>query len=116
MEILKQLTKLTDLHVDLSSANLLSQRTCLAALFSSSSSPNLFGQVRSLTMSNIPRIDEHLLRRISVAFPALIYLHLGSAEGLDMNCCPSCYEDSLSRIAHSPIENIHPDTEVLAVC
>ena len=112
---LKRLPSLHNLHVDFSHAGLTLQRSCLGQFFKSLGAHKIVLKLTSLMLTNLPRIDEDLLRMVAFELPGLIELHLSSADSLDLDCCPNCYEDSLSRIIHSPIPEMYTDAKTLAV-
>jgi hypothetical protein len=66
-------------------------------------------------MTAVPRLDTHLLKIVAKTFPSLIDLHLSTVEGLIIECCPNCFQDSLIRSTHSPVPDIYPNVEMLAV-
>ena len=112
---LKKLPCLHDLHVDFSHAGLMLQRSCLEQLFKSLAAHKIVLKLTSLKLTNLPRIDKPLLEMVALELPGLVELYLSSADSLDLDCCPNCYEDSLSRILHSPIPEMYKDAETLAV-
>lgn len=112
---LKRLPCLHDLHVDFSHAGLMLQRSCLGQFFKNLGAHKIVLKLTYLVLTNLPRIDEDLLKMVAFELPGLIELRLGSAESLDLDCCPNCYEDSLSRIIHSPIPEMYIDAKALAV-
>ena len=112
---LKKLPCLHDLHVDFSHAGLMLQRSCFGQLFKSLDAHKIILKLTSLMLTNLPRIDEDLLKMVAFELPGLIELHLSSTDSLDLDCCPNCYEDSLSRIIHSPIPEMYIDAKTLAV-
>ena len=112
---LKILPCLHDLHVDFSYAGLMLQHSCLGLLFKGLGAHKIALKLTSLKLTNLPRIDEDLLKMVAFELPGLIELHLSSADGLDLDCCPNCYEDSLTRIVHSPVPEMYIDAKTLAV-
>ncbi|KAF4611217.1 hypothetical protein D9613_006667 [Agrocybe pediades] len=114
--IIKELTMLTNLktiNVDMDNSGLMLQRTYIDNLFASLGKAEITTNIESLTLTNVPRIDIHLLTLVAKQFPRLVQLHLASAHGIDMDCCVSCYEESLSRISHSPIPDVFCDASSL---
>ncbi|KIM44796.1 hypothetical protein M413DRAFT_48103, partial [Hebeloma cylindrosporum] len=111
----KKLPCLHHLHVDFSHSGLMLQRSCLGQLFKNLGAHKIVLKLTSLMLTNLPRIDEPLLEMIARELPGLVELHLNSADSLDLDCCPNCYEDSLSRISHSPIPEMYRDAEFLAM-
>ena len=101
---------LKDLWIDFRREGLMTQGPVLNFLFDIANT-----NLTSLTMTALPRLDPHLLKIVAQTFPSLIDLHLSTVESLDTDCCPSCFEDSLTRSSHSPILDIYPNVEMLAV-
>ena len=91
----------------------MTQRPVLNSLVKSIA--NGFLDLTSLTMTAVPRLDTHLLEIVAQTFPSLIDLHLSTVEGLIIECCPNCFQDSLTRSTHSPVPDIYPNVEMLAV-
>ena len=91
----------------------MTQRPVLNSLVKSIA--NGFLNLTSLTMTAVPRLDTHLLKIVAQTFPSLIDLHLSTVEGLIIECCPNCFQDSLTRSTHSPVPDIYPNVEMLAV-
>ena len=106
---------LKDLWIDFRREGLMTQRPVLNFLFESIANSGGFSNLTSLTMTAVPRLDAHLLRIVAKTFPFLVDLHLSSVESLNMDCCPNCFEDSLTISLHSPIPEIYPNVEILAV-
>ena len=104
---------LKDLWIDFRREGLMTQRPVLNSLLDSIS--NGFLNLTSLTMTAVPRLDTHLLKIVAQTFPSLIDLHLSTVESLSIECCPSCFQDSLTRSTHSPVPDIYPNVEILAV-
>jgi hypothetical protein len=104
---------LKDLWIDFRREGLMTQRPVLNFLFKSIT--NGFLNLTSLTMTAVPRLDTHLLKIVAQIFPSLIELHLSTVESLIIDCCPSCLQDSLTRSTHSPVPDIYPNVEMLAV-
>ena len=93
----------------------MTQRPFLNFFFDSFANTGGFSNITSLTMTAVPRLDAHLLKIIAQTFPLLVDLHLSSVESLNMDCCPNCFEDSLTLSSHSPIPEIYHNVEILAV-
>jgi hypothetical protein len=106
---------LKDLWIDFRREGLMTQRPVLVFLFKSVASSDDFSILTSLTMTALPRLDPHLLKLVAQTFPSLIDLHLSTVDILETDCCPNCFEDSLTRSSHSPIPDIYPNVEMLAV-
>ena len=104
---------LKDLWIDFRREGLMTQRPILNSLLESIT--NGFLSLTSLTMTAVPRLDIHLLKIVAQTFPSLIDLHLSTVESLIIECCPNCFQDSLSRSTHSPVPDIYPNIEMLAV-
>jgi hypothetical protein len=112
----QNLDQLEELRVDFSHSGLVLQRACITQLFTSlATTHNAVLNLTMLKLTQLPRIDVQLLSFVAKGLPNLVYLHCTSIEGLDMDCCPNCYEDSLTRINHSPIPDMFPDAIHLAV-
>jgi hypothetical protein len=65
-------------------------------------------------MTDVPRLDDGLLKKIATALPQVVNLHVSTVEGIEMSCCQDCYEASLSRVLHSP-SDIYANGEDMAV-
>ena len=104
---------LKDLWIDFRREGLMTQRPVLNYLLGSISDG--FLNLTSLTMTAVPRLDTHLLKIVAQTFPSLIDLHLSTVENLIIECCPNCFQDSLTRSTHSPVPDIYPNVEMLAV-
>ena len=104
---------LKDLWIDFRREGLMTQRPVLNFLLESITDG--FLNLTSLTMTAVPRLDTHLLKIVAKTFPSLIDLHLSTVEGLVIDCCPNCFQDSLTRSTHSPVPDIYPNIEMLAV-
>jgi hypothetical protein len=104
---------LKDLWIDFRREGLMTQRPILNSLLGSIT--NGFLNLTSLTMTAVPRLDIHLLKIVAQTFPSLIDLHLSTVESLIIECCPNCFQDSLIRSTHSPVPDIYPIVEMLAV-
>ena len=114
--IIKEFTNLKNLHIDCSHCNLASQFSTFSNVFDAlAADENIVPNLASLTMTNLPRLDDCLLKLIASRLPQLIDLHLSTVEGLETECCSNCYEESLTRVMHSPINEIYLDGEILAV-
>ncbi|KAF9485527.1 hypothetical protein BDN70DRAFT_847856 [Pholiota conissans] len=112
---LQNLNHLEELRVDFSHSGLILQRSCIGQLFSSlAASQNSVQNLTSLKLTELPRVDAQLLGYIAKGLPNLVRLHCTSTESLDLDCCANCYEDSMSRINHSPVPDIFPDVIRLA--
>ena len=72
-------------------------------------------RLESLTLMCLSRIDVPLLNIIAARFPCLIFLVLSCTQRLDSGCCWGCLEDSASSTIHSPIPDMFPTSEDLAV-
>lgn len=103
------------MQVDFTNHGLRSQRQSLEQIFGSFSRQGATLKLVSLELTHMPRIDIHLLALIAKEVPTLRVLRIASTDGLDTACCPNCYEDSLSRIVHSPIPHLYEDVQSLAV-
>lgn len=112
---LRHLLYLQELHIDFSHSGLFLQRACLKQLFESLTSYRSALSLTSLKLTELPRIDDHMLSLVARGLPNLIDISFTSTDSLDMECCPNCYEDSLTRISHSPVSDLYPDVIVLAV-
>ncbi|KDR67617.1 hypothetical protein GALMADRAFT_231803 [Galerina marginata CBS 339.88] len=108
------LTHLKDFCIDFSHSSVVLQRSSLDHLFKALTAQLITKNLTSLMLTSVPRIDIHLLGLVAKSFPGLTNIHLSSIEALDMTCCPNCYEDSLTRIFHSPIPDIYQDITSLA--
>lgn len=106
---------LQGLRVDFSHSGLALQRSCLKQLFGSLTAYSSITNLTSLKLTELPRIDEHVLSLIATGLPNLVDAQFISIDSLDMECCPNCYEDSLTRISHSPVSDMYSDVIVLAV-
>ena len=106
-------TLLKDLWIDFRREGLMTQRPVLNYLLGSIT--NGFLNLTSLTMTAVPRLDVHLLKIVAQTCPSLIDLHLSTVECLIIECCPNCFQDSLTRSTHSPVPDIYPNVEMLAV-
>lgn len=104
---------LKDLWIDFRREGLMTQRPVLNSLLVSITDGSL--NLTSLTMTAVPRLDIHLLKIVAKTFPSLTNLHLSTVEGLIIECCPNCFQDSLTRSTHSPVPDIYPNVEMLAV-
>ena len=104
---------LKDLWIDFRREGLMTQRPVLNFLLEPIK--NGFLNLTSLTMTALPRLDIHLLKIVARTFPSLIDLHLSTAESLIIDCCPDCFQDSLTRSTHSPVPDLYPNIEMLAV-
>ncbi|KAF8813015.1 hypothetical protein BYT27DRAFT_7231085 [Phlegmacium glaucopus] len=105
---------LKDLWIDFRREGLMTQRPVLNFLFESIANSGGFSNLTSLTMTAVPRLDAHILKIVAQTFPSLVDLHLSTVESLNIDCCPSCFEDSLTLSSHSPIPEIYPNVEMLA--
>ena len=106
--VLKHFEKLQDLIIDCSHCTLSSQIATLSRLFDAlSDKHNLVPNLRALIMTNVPRLDESLLNTIAGSLRQVVNLHVSTIEGIEMDCCRNCYEESLIRVLHSPIQNYH---------
>ncbi|PPQ94426.1 hypothetical protein CVT25_002517 [Psilocybe cyanescens] len=105
---LASLTRLQNLAVDFTHSSLVLEIMNLTEMFSAITLPNIVCHLTTMTLTKLPRIDVHLLTSISENFPKLIRLHVSSIEGLD-DCCPSCYENSQTRMVHSPVCDLYTD-------
>lgn len=56
-----------------------------------------------------------MISLVAKGLPNLVDVRFTSTDSLDMECCPNCYEDSLTRISHSPVSDLYSDVIVLAV-
>ena len=106
---------LKDLWIGFRREGLMTQHPVLRFLFLSTAYTGYFSNLTSLTITALPRLDTNVLKIVAQTFPWLIDLHLSSVENLSIDCCPSCFEDSLSLWSHSPIPEIYPTVEILAV-
>lgn len=114
--IIKEFTNLENIHIDCSHCNLASQFSTFSNVFDALAvDDNIVPNLASLTMTNLPRLDDCLLKLIARGLPYLTNLHLSTVEGLETGCCLNCYEESLTRVMHSPINEIYLDGEILAV-
>ena len=104
---------LKDLWIDFRQEGLMTQRPIINYLLESIT--NGFLNLTSLTMTAVPRLDIHLMKIVARTFPSLIDLHLSTVESLITECCPNCFQDSLTRSTHSPVPDIYPNVEMLAV-
>ena len=68
-----------------------------------------------LKLTFLPRIDTALLSLVALQFPSLMTLGLSSVERLDEQCCWLCLQESSSCIVHSPIPDMFPSADHLAV-
>ena len=103
------------MQINFTHQGLRSQRQSLEQFFGSFSRHGAALKLTSLEFTHMPRIDIHLLALIAREVPALRMLRIISTDGLDTACCPNCYEDSLSRIVHSPIPHLYEDVHALSV-
>jgi len=114
--IIKEFTNLKNLHIDCSHCSLASQFSTFSKVFDAlAADDNIVPNIASLTMTNLSRLDDCLLNLIAHALPQLTDLHVSTVEGLETECCPNCYDESLTRVMHSPIHGIYLDSELLAV-
>ncbi|KAF8159863.1 hypothetical protein B0H34DRAFT_421007 [Crassisporium funariophilum] len=113
--VLVCLTMLKELWIDFSREGMMTDRPLLKLLFNDFANSGGASNVTSLTVTSLPRLDVYLLKIVAQAFPCLADLRLSCTDCLILDCCPCCYEDSLTRTFHSPIPDIHPDVEDLAV-
>jgi len=114
-DILKHFTNLRSLDIDCSHCSLLSQLLLSRNFGAIASQKDVVPNLLCFTMTNLPRVDESLLKMIAQSFPRLTDLRVSTVEGIDTDCCQNCYEESLSRVMHSPIQVIHPTPDMLAV-
>ncbi|KAF9523350.1 hypothetical protein CPB83DRAFT_886955 [Crepidotus variabilis] len=115
-DLLQYFTNLRNLHIDAGHSTLFSQQTTIAKLFDTLRTGNYpVRNITSFTITNLPRIDYHILELIANGLPAIEDLYLSTLEGLDVDCCGPCYEESLTRVNHSPILEAYPECENLAV-
>jgi len=112
---LSRLINLRNLTVDMSNSGLMLQRTYIEDLFHSLRMAKITHSITSLTLETLPRIDAHLLAFIGAEYSELVELNINSTKGIDLSCCTSCYEESLSRIVHSPIPDVFCDVTLLGV-
>lgn len=68
-----------------------------------------------LKLTFLPRVDTTLLSLVAAHFPSLTTLDLSSVERLDEQCCWLCFQESSSCIVHSPIPDMFPSVDHLAV-
>ena len=114
--VLKQIENLQALVIDCSHCILSSQVVTLSRLFDAlSEGDNLVSNLRSFIMTNVPRLDDCLLKIIATTLPQVANLHVSTVEGIETGCCRNCYEESLSRVLHSPIHDVYRDGEDMAV-
>jgi hypothetical protein len=108
---LTDLTLLRSLSIDFSHDGLVTQHPVILRLFAHINST----QLTSLTLTALPRIDVPLLKLIALKIPKLKKLMLSSTERLDCACCDDCFNESASRVIHSPIPDMFADVGRLAV-
>lgn len=114
--VLKQTENLQELVIDCSHCILSSQSVTLSRLFDAlSDGDNLVPNLRCFIMTNVPRMDDCLLKAIATTLPQVVNLHVSTVEGIETGCCQNCYEESLDRVLHSPIHDIYRDGEEMAV-
>lgn len=102
---------LQELQIDLYHENLKTQTRCVKAIFS-----DKFFVLQILKLTEVPRIDTHLLGLISSACPGLTRLELSSVEALRRAiCCWNCWQNATSLVVHSPIPSKYRCAEDLAV-
>ncbi|TFK69326.1 hypothetical protein BDN72DRAFT_840691 [Pluteus cervinus] len=111
---LHRMKNLQSLWCDFSAETLVYQHDCSVCLLESLSRGFGHSQLTSLTLERITRIDTSLLESIAQGLPTLVDLHLSTTERIDLSCCWTCYEDSLTCISHSPIPGAYPTAEALA--
>ncbi|KAF8903498.1 hypothetical protein CPB84DRAFT_773606 [Gymnopilus junonius] len=111
---LDKLTHLKDLCIDFMHSNVLLQRTCSDHLFTTLSGHPIVYNLTSLMLTALPQIDVHLFKSIAEVMPAVTNVHISSTDALDLDCCPECYEESFSRIIHSPIPGRYPHVQAFA--
>ena len=131
-EDLLNFSQLQSLTLDFGSEGLNTQFDCVQKLFgvfsSSLESPSNVSEIfersfshgitqslKKLTISKLPCVNQHLLKKIACTFPNLVSLDLESTSRLELNCCSACYEDSLSLTMHSPVTRKFRSTEDIAV-
>lgn len=77
--------------------------------------PDSRRNVVTLKLVDLPRIDVKTMELVARSFPNLRELHMECADQLDEGCCLSCYEESASRVMHSPVPDVFLSVERLAV-
>ena len=113
---LKRFENLQDLIIDCSHCILSAHVSTFSRLFRAlTDEDNLVSSLRSFIMTDVPCLDDVLLRTIAASLPQVVNLHVSTIEGIEMGCCRNCYEESLDRVLHSPIPDIYLNGEDMAV-
>lgn len=110
LKILSKFASLLSLELDFSSDGLSTQRTRCLLVFK-----GLSAGLTMLKLTFLPRVDTTLLSLVAAHFPSLTTLDLSSVERLDEQCCWLCFQESSSCIVHSPIPDMFPSVDHLAV-
>ena len=110
LDTLGQFTSLQKLELDFTSDGLSTQTSRSLLIFK-----NIVVNLTVLQLTSLPRIDVVLLATIASRFSSLTALELSCTERLDKTCCWLCYEESSSCTIHSPIPDMYPSVEHLAV-
>lgn len=74
-----------------------------------------FQNLFSLSLTCVPWISKNLLLLVGQAAPSLAVLEISSTGSLKTDCCPTCYEESVSRVFCSPIPDVSPDVHIFGV-
>lgn len=113
---LKRFENLRDLIIDCSHCSLSTHVSIFSRLFGVlRNEDNFVSSLRSFTMTDVPCLDDGLLRTIAASLPQVVDLHISTIEGIEMGCCRNCYEQSLDRVLHSPVQDIYLNGRDVAV-